>query len=187
MKKDYCQRRFKDVVVWVVSSPGFTWARFARGSRPLSIYQTTTNTPSRSVTTALRCGWVQYIGRATILRREATTTTTTSSMRPGAVAGSGILVGQPSWNVKQPLQLPPPPPALCSLTLWLGAVYRSGSDPEVIIGNGFQEDAQQLVSRSEPADKIRVFPDFVGLLSDSPDLVFDQSFLCYFLQLHKTS
>ena len=71
--------------------------------------------------------------------------------------------------------------------LWLGAVYRSGSDPEVIIGNGFQEDAQQLVSRSEPADKIRVFPDFVGLLSDSPDLVFDQSLLCYFLQLHKTS
>ena len=107
--------------------------------------------------------------------------------RPCAVAGSGILVGQPSWNVKQPLQLPPPPPALCSLTLWLGAVYRSGSDPEVIIGNGFQEDAQQLVSRSEPADKIRVFPDFVGLLSDSPDLVFDQSLLCYFLQLHKTS
>ena len=51
----------------------------------------------------------------------------------------------------------------------------------------FQEDAQQLVSRSEPADKIRVFPDFVGFLSDSLDLVFDQSFLCHFLQLHKTS
>ena len=105
MKKDYCQRRFKDVVVWVVSSPGSTWARFTRGSRPLSIYQTTTNTPSRSVTTALRCGWVQYVGRATILRREATTTTTTSSMRPGAVAGSGILVGQPSWNVKQTITI----------------------------------------------------------------------------------
>ena len=124
----------------------------------LSTRPTTTNTPPRSVTTALRCGWVRYIGRATILRREATTTIP-----------------------------PPPPPALCGLTLWLGAVYRSGSDPEAIIGHGFQEDAQQLVSRSEPADKIRVFPDFVGLLSDSPDLVFDQSFLCYFLQLHKTS
>ena len=108
----------------------------------LSTRPTTTNTPPRSVTTALRCGWVRYIGRATILKREANNN-----------------------NYHHHHQL-------CSLTMWLSAGYRSGSDPEMIIGSGFQEDAQQLVSRSEPADKIRVFPDFVGLLSDSPDLVF---------------
>ena len=130
--------------------------------------------------------------------------------RPCAVVGCSILVGQPSWDAKQP---PPPPPALCGPALWLGAVYWSGNHPETwsnhynyhhhhqlyaawrcgwvrdigraatlrwSSGAVFQEDAQQLVSRSEPADKIRVFPDFVGLLSDSPDLVFDQSLLCYF-------
>ena len=129
------------------------------GSRPLSIYQTHHHQHTSPVSDhglALWLGAVYWSGRATILRREATTTIP-----------------------------PPPPPALCGLTLWLGAVYRSGSDPEAIIGHGFQEDAQQLVSRSEPADKIRVFPDFVGFLSDSLDLVFDQSFLCHFLQLHK--
>ena len=108
--------------------------------------------------------------------------------RPCAVVGCSILVGQPSWDAKQPLQYHPHHHQIyaawrCGWVRYIGraATLRWSS------GTVFQEDAQQLVSRSEPADKIRVFPDFVGLLSDSPDLVFDQSFLCYFLQLHKTS
>ena len=40
-RKIIAKRRLKNVVVWVMSLPGFTWARFARGNGPLSIYQHT--------------------------------------------------------------------------------------------------------------------------------------------------
>ena len=138
-RKIIAKRRLKNVVVWVMSSPGFTWARFARGNGPLSIYQHTFPVGDRGLAlwlgavywlsshpemwgshyschhhhqlcAAWRCGWVRDVGRTATLR----------------------------WSS----------------------------------GAAFQEDAQQRVSRSEPADKIRVSPDFVGLLSDSPDLVF---------------
>ena len=60
-----------------------------------------TNTPSRSVTAALRCGWERCIGWAAILKCGAATTvatTTTSSVQPDGVAGCGMSVGQRPWE-----------------------------------------------------------------------------------------
>ena len=102
----------------------------------LSTRPTTINTPPRSVTTAWRCGWVRYIGRATILRCEAATTT------------------------------PPPPPALCGLALWLCAACWSGSDPEAIIGHGFRKTrsnksvVQNLPTRLGSSQILLVFERF---------------------------
>ena len=56
----------------------------------------------------------------------------------------------------------------CSLALWLGAgmLVRAAILRRCREG---KRDAEQLVSHSEPADKIRDPPGLVGLLSDSLD------------------